>query len=271
MGADDSWVPTGIDTGKANIARVYDWWLGGDHNFLADQDLARAIIAVEPKTREGIRANRDFLVRVVRYLAGEGGIRQFLDIGSGIPTVQNVHDIAQDLQPGARVAYVDNDDVAIAHSKLILAGHPSTTAVLGDLRDPEGILVHPEVRQLLDFTQPVAVLIASVLHFVPEHEDPYRIVATLRDALAPGSYLAISHACRDNIPKLAENVAKVYNSRVSGQGTYRTRDQIARFFDGFTLVDPGLAWLPDWRPDTDEEIPDGPVKFWALAGVGRYD
>jgi SAM-dependent methyltransferase len=271
MTADESWVPPGIDTSKANIARVYDWWLGGTHNFRADQDLARAMIAVEPKTRAGIRSNRAFLGRAVRYLVGEAGIRQFLDIGSGIPTVQNVHEIAQETGPGSRVVYVDNDDVAVAHSKLILDGNSGATVLHADLRDPAAILGSPETRRVIDFSQPVAVLLVSVLHFVPDAAGPHQVVASLRDALAPGSYLAISHACRDDIPSVADAVETVYNSRVVGQTTIRTREEIARFFDGFTLADPGLAWLPDWRPDTTDEVPDDAAKFWALAGVGRYD
>src|ERR1700677_855914 len=148
---EESWIPPGTDTTKASIARVYDWWLGGEHNFRVDQDAARTIIAVEPNTRAIARAYRAFLIRAVRYLAGEAGIRQFLDIGSGIPTAQEVHQVAQEDPPGSRRVYVDNDDVAVAHSRLLLDGNPDATVIHGDLRDPRAILDHPETRRLLDF------------------------------------------------------------------------------------------------------------------------
>jgi SAM-dependent methyltransferase len=265
------WVPPGVDTGKANIARVYDWWLGGDHNFLADRDVARSIIAVEPNTRATMRANRAFLGRAVRYLANEAGIRQFLDIGSGIPTENNVHQVAQKAAPGARVVYADNDDVAVAHSRLILNDNPDAAVLQADLRDPAAILAAPETQLLIDFTQPVALLLVAVLHFIADTDQPGTILATLRDALAPGSYLVISHGCRDAKPDTASNVETVYNSRVAAQVTARTSDQVARFFDGFTLIDPGLAWVSAWRPDSPADVPDDPSKYWMLAGVGRYD
>src|SRR5579859_5118792 len=166
------WVPPGVDTGKANIARVYDYWLGGSHNFRADQDAARALIAIEPNTRAIMRANRAFLGRAVRYLAGEAGIRQFLDIGSGIPTEQNVHQVAQAVAPGARVVYVDNDDVAVAHSRLMLEDNRDATIVHADLREPAKILADPETQLLIDFTRPVAVLLVAVLHFIPDASQP---------------------------------------------------------------------------------------------------
>ena len=263
------WVPPGIDTGKANIARVYDWWLGGDHNFRADQDAARAMIAVEPNARGIARANRAFLGRAVRFLAGEAGIRQFLDIGSGIPTQNNVHQVAQDVAPGARVVYADVDDVAVAHSKLILDGQSDAAVIQADLRDPARILADPETQLLLDFTQPVAVLLAAVLHFIPDDDSPEEIVATLRDALPPGSYLVISHACSDPRPELLSAFETVYKSKVAAQGRARTSAEIARFFDGFTLVDPGLAWAPLWRPDRPEDVPEDPEKYWFLSGVGQ--
>ena len=203
MNAEPGWVPSGPDTGKANIARVYDYWLGGSHNFRADQDAARTLIAVEPNIRAIARANRAFLGRAVRYLAGEAGIRQFLDIGSGIPTAQNVHQVAQQAAPGSRVVYVDNDEVAVAHSRLLLEDNPDATVIQADLREPAKILADPETRLLIDFTQPVALLLVAVLHFVPDTSTPGQILATLRDALAPGSYLVICHSCRDARPEPA--------------------------------------------------------------------
>ena len=263
------WVPPDIDTGKANIARVYDWWLGGDHNFRADQDAARAMIAVEPNARGIARANRAFLGRAVRFLAAEAGIRQFLDIGSGIPTQNNVHQVAQDAAPGARVVYADVDDVAVAHSKLILDGNTDAAVIQADVRDPASILADPETQLLLDFTQPVAVLLVTVLHFLADADNPERLVATLRDALAPGSYLVVSHACSDARPEIVSTFGAVYKSKVATQGRARTSAEIARFFDGFTLVDPGLVWLPQWRPERPQDVPDDPEKYWFLAGVGQ--
>jgi SAM-dependent methyltransferase len=263
------WVPPGVDTGKANIARVYDWWLGGDHNFRADQDAARAMIAVEPNARAIARANRAFLGRAVRFLAAEAGIRQFLDIGSGIPTQNNVHQVAQEAAPGARVLYADADDVVVAHSKLILDGNADAAVIQADVRDPAGILADPETQLLIDFTQPVAVLLVAVLHFIADNDNPEQLVATLRDALPPGSYLVVSHGCSDGRPEPQTAFESVYKSKVAAQGRPRSSAEIARFFDGFTLVDPGLVWLPQWRPERPEDVPVDPENYWLLAGVGR--
>ena len=271
MTAEAGWVPPGTDTGKANIARVYDWWLGGDHNFRADQDTARALITVEPKIRAMARANRAFLGRAVRYLAGEAGIRQFLDIGSGIPTGQNVHQVAHATAPGSRVVYVDNDDIAVGHSKLILDGNPDATVIQADLRDPDAILGNPETRRLIDFSQPVGLLLVAVLHLVPDSDRPAEIITTLRDALAPGSYLAICQACRDSRPETSVAFETVYNDRVAANVAIRTREEILGFFDGFSLVDPGLVWLPEWRPDSPDDVPEDPASLWEQVGVARYD
>jgi SAM-dependent methyltransferase len=260
------WVPPGIDTTRANAARVHDYWLGGDHNFQADRDLARAIIALHPSIPAVARANRAFTGRVVRFLAGQAGIRQFLDIGSGIPTENNVHQVAQDITPGARVVYVDNDDVAVAHSRLLLRDNPDATVIQADLREPDKILADPETQLLLDFTRPAAVFLVPVLHFISGNDEAGRIVATLRDALAPGSYLVICHACRDEQP-LTSSSGTVHNAQVR----FRTRDEIARLCDGFTLVDPGLVWIPQWRPAAPGDVPEDPSKYWALVGVARYD
>jgi SAM-dependent methyltransferase len=263
------WVPSGIDTGKANIARVYDWWLGGDHNFRADQDAARAMIAVEPNARAIARENRAFLGRAVRFLAAEAGIRQFLDIGSGIPTQNNVHQVAQEAAPGARVVYADADDVVVAHSRLILDGNADAAVIQADVRNPASILSDPETQLLLDFSQPVAVLLVAVLHFIGDADNPEQLVATLRDALPPGSYLVVSHGCSDGRPEILSKFEAVYKSKVAAQGRARTSAEIARFFDGFTLVDPGLVWLPQWRPERPEDVPEDPEKYWFLSGVGQ--
>jgi SAM-dependent methyltransferase len=257
-----------IDTRRANPARVYDYWLGGSHNFLADQDVARALTAVEPQMPAIARANRAFLGRAVRYLAG-AGISQFLDIGSGIPTAGNVHEIAQQARPGARVLYADIDPVAIAHSKAILAGNDAAAVIHGDLRDPRAILAAAATRQLIDFTRPVGLILMVVVHFIADADDPWHVLATLRDALAPGSYLVLGHATSDGKPAIAQATEKVYNRSVATQFHLRTRPQILRFFDGFELTDPGLVYVPLWRPGSPDDVPADPGTFGCLVGVAR--
>jgi hypothetical protein len=268
VAGEPDWVPPDVDTKRANAARVYDYLLGGSHNFLPDQDLGRAIAAVEPNMRAMARANRAFLDRAVRFLA-DAGIRQFLDIGSGIPTEGNVHEVAQRAAPGAHVVYADIDPVAVAHSKAILAANASTAVIQADLREPEKILTQHAVGQLIDLSQPTGLLLVAVLHFIADAEDPWRIVATLRDALAPGSYLVLCHGTNESKPTVARAAEKVYNRTVSTDAHARSREEILRFFDGFNLVDPGLVFIPQWRPDSPADVPDDPSKFWALVGVGQ--
>jgi len=268
MAEELDWVPPGVDTKRANVARVYDYWLGGTHNFLADQDVARAIMAVEPNTREWVRANRAFLGRAVRFLAANR-IGQFLDIGSGIPTEGNVHEIAEQASPGAHVVYADMDQVAVAHSRAILAGNTSAAVIDADLREPQKILLNDAVRALIDFAQPAGLLLNLVLPFIADDEDPWQLVATLREALAPGSYLVLSHGTDEARPTVAQATEKVYNRGVTTSIHIRSRADILRFFDGFELVDPGLVYIPEWRPDSPEDVPEDPTKFWALVGVGR--
>jgi SAM-dependent methyltransferase len=268
MTGEPDWVPPEVDTKRANVARVYDYWLGGSHNFLPDQDLARAIVAVEPSIRAMARANRAFLGRAVRLLAA-AGIRQFLDIGSGIPTEGNVHEVAQHAIPGAHVVYADIDPVAVAHSKTILAGNASAAIIEADLREPERILTQPTVGQLIDFSQPTGLLLVAVLHVIGDADDPWRIVATLRDALAPGSYLVLCHATSESKPAVAQAIENLYTRSVTTGSRIRSRAEILRFFDGFDLVDPGLVYMPQWRPESPGDVPADPSQLWALAGVGR--
>jgi S-adenosyl methyltransferase len=268
MADDLSWVPPGVDTKRANVARVYDYWLGGSHNFLTDQDVARAIATVEPNVRVFARANRAFLGRAVRFLAANG-IGQFLDIGSGIPTEGNVHEVAQDADPAARVAYVDVDQVAVAHSRAILAGNENAAVIEADLREPQEILLNATVRRLIDFGQPTGLLLGMVLPFIADADDPWRIVATLRDALAPGSYLVLAHGSDESKPAVVHAAQKVYNRSVSTEVRMRSRAEILRFFDGFDLVDPGLVYVSQWRPDSPADVPSDPGQLWGLVGVGR--
>ena len=267
---DPDWVPAEVDTRRANVARVYDYLLGGTHNFLVDQDVARAIIAVEPNARAAGQANRAFLGRAVRYLAGTG-IRQFLDVGSGIPTQGNVHEIAQDAAPGARVVYADIDPVAIAHSNAILAGNPGAAIIDADLREPATVLERAAATGLIDFSEPVGLLLVAVLHFIPDESDPWGIVATLRDALAPGSHLVLCHGTAEGAPAVAQAAEKIYKRAVSVDLRMRSRADIARFFAGFDPVDPGLVSIPYWRPDPPAHPPpQDQRKFWGgLAGVAR--
>jgi SAM-dependent methyltransferase len=265
---DESWAPPEVDVERANVARVYDALLGGSHNFAVDRDVASALTAIEPTARDAARANRAFLGRAVRYLV-DAGIRQFLDIGSGVPTLGNVHEIAQGATPGAHVVYVDTDPVAIAHSKSILAGNAEATIVHADLRDPQGILGHPEVLRLIDFDQPVALLLVAVLHFITDDEGPHDLVKQYLTALAPGSHLVVSHGTLDGRPpKVVEAVRKLY-SRASAPGRPRDHATVERFFDGLDLLEPGLVHLPLWRPDENDTPFEQAEQSVGYAGVGR--
>nr|WSY49106.1 SAM-dependent methyltransferase [Streptomyces sp. NBC_00886] len=261
-------LPQGIDPGKASVARMYDAMLGGEHNFAIDREALAAFTAIDPQVRTLARANRDFLGRAVRFLV-ESGVRQFIDLGSGIPTQGNVHEVAQAVSPGARVVYVDNDPVAVAHSTSLLADNPDADIVDADIRRPADVLSSPQVRKLIDFEQPVAVLMITILHFVTPAEDPAGIVATFRDALPDGSWLALSHATNQDRPDTAAAVGKLYRSKATSPVTARSRDEILGLFDGFELVTPGLTYVPLWRPDPEDEIPENPSEYWVYAGVGR--
>jgi hypothetical protein len=268
MTDDQDWVPAEVDTRRANVARVYDYLLGGTHNFLADQDVGRAIVAVEPNARAIGQANRAFLGRAVRHLAA-AGVRQFLDIGSGIPTQGNVHEVAQDAAPDARVVYADIDPVAIAHSKALLAATSGASIIEGDLRAPETVLARAAGTGLIDFSQPTGVLLNAVVHFIPDEGDPWGIIATLRDALAPGSYLVVCHGTEEGAPNVAHAAEKVYQRTVQAGLHMRPRADIERFFDGLELIDPGLVAIPYWRPEPPDSLPE-PGRFWGgLAGVGH--
>ncbi len=261
----DSLVPERIEADRPSVARLYDYFLGGHHNFAADRELGRRLLQAEPNARYIAAENRAFLGRAVRYLLG-AGVRQFVDLGSGIPTQENVHEIAQRGDPGARVVYVDNDPVAVAHSKHILSGDPLTTVIGADLRDPEAVLGHPDVAALVDFSQPVGLLMVTVLHFVPDSDDPAAIVGRFARALTPGSFLVISHVTHEAAPGKAAEIQDLYKNTSAAVHT-RTNAEIARFFAGFDLVEPGLVYLPAWRPDGPP--PAHPERAWFYAGVGR--
>jgi SAM-dependent methyltransferase len=250
-----------------SIARIYDYLLGGSHNFPADEDAAGEFLARWPDARETMHANRAFLGRAVRYLAGPVGIRQFLDIGSGIPTMGNVHEIAQQTAPGARVAYVDNEEVAVLHSRAILARNPNATAIQADLRRPAEILGSPQLRDLLDLSQPVALLLVAVLHFFPDSDNPAALVAELRGALAPGSFVVVSHGTTDGQASGVAEAMSHYNQNTAPFQP-RSRAEVMRFFDGLELVTPGLVAVPHWRPDQAGDAGDHHRQIAAYGGVG---
>ncbi len=252
---------------QPNAARLYDYFLGGQHNFAVDREMARRLLAVEPNARYVVVQNRAFLGRAVRYLLA-AGLRQFLDLGSGIPAQDNVHEIAQRGDPAARVVYVDNDPVAVAHSRRILAGNENAAVIHEDLRRPAAILAHPDVTRLLDFAQPVGVLMVTILHFIPDADDPAGLVGQLAGPLAPGSHLVISHATDEAAPDAVAEVAKLYAS-TSAPAHPRSHEEILRFFAGSDLVDPGLVYQPRWRPE-EASRPGYPERVWFYAGVGRW-
>jgi SAM-dependent methyltransferase len=263
------WVPAGIDVNRPSAARVYDYFLGGAHNFAVDRMLAEQIAAMTPNIGETMRSNRVFLRRAVRFLVDQG-VRQFLDIGSGIPTAGNVHEIALAAAPESAVVYVDIDPVAVEHSRAILAGEDRAGVICADVRDAGRVLAEAENLGLLDLTRPVAVLLAGVLHFVPDADDPAAAVAALRAALAPGSYLLVSHATGDGQPPEVIEAQRL-SARTATEISLRTRAEVAAYFDGFTLVDPGLVFIPQWRPDPQDPVDEHPERVGAYAGVGRKD
>ncbi len=251
-----------------SASRIYDYLLGGYHNFEVDRAVAQKFIEILPRAPLIMRANRAFVRRVVGFLVAQG-IDQFLDIGSGIPTVGNVHEIAQRIDPSVRVVYVDMDPVAVRHSEEILKDNANTAVIQADARDTLAILDHPEVSRLLDLDRPVAVLIASVLLFLPDDDEAYRVVRTLREALAPGSYLGISHATTEGTSQEeAEDSIKLY-AAAGNPIKLRSRAQIEGFFDDFDLVEPGLVYLPLWRSeDPDDLYYDEPQLAGNLGAVG---
>jgi len=258
-----------IDTSKPHPARMYDAYLGGKDNYPVDREAVRQILRDFPEVRAIAVANRAFLQRAVRFLAGSAGIRQFIDIGTGIPSAGNVHDVAGQAAAGARVVYIDNDPIVHVHANALLTGSGTTATVLADLRDPGAILAHPTVRDMIDFTQPVALLLIAILHFITDEEDPAAIVATLRDALPAGSFLALSHATTDFHPPGAVGQAIDVYKNATAPFVPRGFDQVAAFFDGFDLAEPGLVQAPLWRPDGRRPRPKDLAKIGIYAGVGR--
>ncbi|WP_129305379.1 SAM-dependent methyltransferase [Streptomyces sp. L2] len=264
-----AWAPRSIDISVPSVSRIYDYYLGGSHNFEVDREAARKAMEFLPGLPKIMQANRAFMRRAVRYAAGEG-ITQFLDIGSGIPTFGNVHEVARAAAPDARVVYVDHDPVAVAHSQAVLAGDAAADVVAADLRKPHEILASPQVERLIDLNRPVALLLVAILHFVEDTDDPHAAVAELRAALAPGSLLILTHASYEGIPlppERAEGAVDVYKD-IRNPLIMRSREEIAGFFEGYDMVEPGLVPMPRWRPESEPEDED-PFAYSGFAGVGR--
>ena len=260
--------PVDLNTNVAHPARAYDYLLGGKDNYPADRDSAERVLAFAPEMRDTVRANRAFLVRAVRF-AAEQGIRQFIDIGTGIPTSPNVHEVAQAVTPDARVVYVDNDPIVLAHARALMAGHGrgATTIIEADLRNPGAILAHPDLVRVIDFSQPVAILLVAILHLLPDTDDPAGIVARLLAPAVTGSYLILSHFGRDFDDERSMAVSAA-TARDGVTLIPRWHAEILSWFDGLDLVEPGLVQVALWRPDeevTDEER----NRVWTYAGVAR--
>ena len=257
-----------VDTSVSHPARVYDYYLGGKDNFAADRAAAEEGLKAFPGVLQSVRANRLFLERAVRYLTAEAGMRQFLDVGTGLPSANNTHEVAQSIAPESRIAYVDNDPIVLTHARALLtsAEAGATGYVEADLRDPGEIL--RETAKLLDFSRPVAVMLIGIMHFILDEDRPYEIVKTLLDAVPSGSYLAMSHMASDLYPEAMAEFTRVLNEQTkpSERGTIRSHAEVARFFDGLDVVEPGVVQISEWRPRSESEA--GATATW-WGAVGR--
>jgi hypothetical protein len=270
----DAAAPVGVDTEKPSPARLYDYYLGGTHNFPVDREAGEKIRSALPELEDAAWVNRGFLGRAARWLAAEQGVRQFIDIGAGLPTQNNTHEAVHKVAPEARVLYVDNDPEVEAYARPLLRDVPTCTAITGDLRDPEGVLGHPETRRLIDFTEPVALLMVAVLHFIADDSDPWGIVARYRDALAPGSFLAISHGTADNQPpRPVQAIRDVYAS-AKEHVYFRTKSDVIRLFADWEIAppypgaEPAVTWIGYWGAE-DPDAADSDGSRWSYAGVAR--
>ncbi|TYB61879.1 SAM-dependent methyltransferase [Nonomuraea sp. PA05] len=251
----------GVDSKTPNAARIYNYFLGGKDNFAADRDAAETVLAMAPEVRAAAMENREFLVRAVEYLVGEAGVRQFIDVGAGIPAERPVHEVAQRIDPNAKVAYVDNDSVVLVHSRALLGGRRGTLVVPGDAREPEAILDSPELALMIDLDQPVAVILIAILHFVPDSDDPAGLVRRLLDRLPSGSHVVITHLSDGGVPddpRIAQTRA-LYN----GGLYFRSRKEVEGLFEGLDMVEPGLVGVGQWRRTAGDET------SWWLGGVAR--
>lgn len=261
------WIPAEVDLHTPSVARIYDYLLGGAHNFDADRQIARKLLAVQPNVRDIAHRNRAFLQRVVRFLV-DRGVRQFLDLGSGIPTVGNVHEVAQGAVPGARVVYVDYEAVAVSHSELLLADNENAEVVFADVTHPDEVLRAPSTCRLLDFDQPIAVLAVTLGHYISPESDPAAIFARYRDATVPGSYLVLTHLTDDFDSVHGDEI--IATMRSTRDNVFpRTRTEVLDMFAGYELVEPGLVTTSGWRPDPGITAVVDPEDDGLYAGVGR--
>jgi hypothetical protein len=257
--------PEQIDTSRPHPARMYDYWLGGRDNYEVDREAVESINAAAPTVREAVHANRAFMRRAVRAVVRDYGVRQIIDIGTGIPTSPNTHEIAQEVDPQTRVAYVDNDPIVGVHANARLRGIGETGFVLADVRKPESVLDHPVVKSLIDFGEPVALVMIAVLHFIGDQDDPWGIVATLRDALPSGSMFALSHGTADYVKSDTAEADRVYRTSTAALNL-RPYREVVSFLDGFDLIEPGMVTVAEWRPDVEDE---DPYRFGIYGAVGR--
>lgn len=258
--------PWYLDTSVPNVARVYDYLLGGKDNYAVDRAAAAELVRLIPDAPRACHQNRQFLARAVRFLVGEVCIRQFIDIGTGLPTQGSVHEVAQDITQHARVTYVDYDPVVVSHAQALLVRNPATVAINGDLREPEQILKHPAVQASIDFTEPVAILLVAVLHFLRDDDKPYEVVDALKAAMPAGSYLVLSHVTSDNIPAEAAREVRDLYEQTTAPGDARTRPEIERFFDGLEMVGPGLVNVCNWQTWT--ALPSPAIFYGGVARKG---
>jgi hypothetical protein len=262
-----TWVPPDVDPTEPSAARVYDYLLGGGHNLRSDRAVARKLLAVQPNVVDIAWRNRAFLQRVVRFMVDEG-VRQFLDLGSGIPTVGNVHEIAQRTAPGAKVVYVDHERVAVAHSQLLLEGNDDADIVCADVTHPDDVLDAPATRELLDFDRPIGLLAVTIGHYLPPAAEPVAMFASYRDSMAPGSFLALSHLTDDFDAVHGDEI--VATMRSTRDNVYpRSRADVLDLFTGYDLVEPGLVTTSTWRPDECTTAAVDPGNDGLYAGVGR--
>ncbi|MEU4831468.1 SAM-dependent methyltransferase [Streptosporangium sp. NPDC023615] len=266
-------LPAEIDTTKPSIARVYDWFLGGKDNFAVDRQVAEAALKVAPGAQEAGQQNRAFLQRIVHHMAAEAGIRQFIDIGSGLPTQGNVHQVAQKVDPAARVVYVDNDPMVLVHGRALLATDGSTKVIQADARDPRSILENAQIKDFIDFDEPVGLLMLSILHHLHDQDDPAGVAATLRAPLVSGSFVAISHFCNPGsahpaASQQATTAEKLFNENL-GTGRWRTTDEITGYFGDFELLEPGLVPLPEWRAEPSLSVKNTLLYHTYYGGLAR--
>jgi hypothetical protein len=250
-----------------SAARIYDYLLGGKDNYPADRAVAESMITLIPNVQLAVQWNRAFLRRVVRYLIREAGIRQIIDIGAGLPTVGNTHEIALDVCPETRVVYVDHDPVVLAHARSMLHNVPNTAIIEQDLTEPDEILADPALRSLIDFREPAAFLFLSILHFVPDEANPAGVIAALLDPFPAGSHVAISHATPDTVPEV-NDVERVFDEATE-QAHVRSRSEVLELVAGLELVEPGLTWPPEWRPDPGDEVPANAAESYYCVVVAR--